>query len=87
MAINDTDPEAQRIQDELIRAMPTWRRLEIMASLNETSRQLALEGLRELYPEATGVELKRLLADLQLGQELAEEVYGQRPVFTLTDQD
>jgi len=87
MALSDTDPEAQRIQDELIRAMPAWRKLEIMDDLYLTARHLALEGLRELYPEATEVELKRLLADLLLGPELAEKAYGPKPTMSPTSED
>ena len=79
IAISDTDPEAQRIQDELIRTMPAWRTLELMDDLYQMARHLALEGLRELYPMATEAELKRLSADLQLGPELAQKVYGPTP--------
>jgi hypothetical protein len=44
--------------------------------LNQSARALALCGLRRRYPHATPVELRRHLADLVLGAELAARVYG-----------
>jgi hypothetical protein len=78
--LTDTHPEAEKVLIELLREVPTWRKLEMMAQLNATARHLAFEGLREQYPEATEAELKRRLADLLLGPELAEKAYG--PIAT-----
>lgn len=39
-------------------------------------RTLALSGLRARHPEATPQELRRRLADLLLGPDLAAQVYG-----------
>ena len=50
--------------------------MEMLGSLNNTANQLALEGLRERYPLATESELYKHLADLLLGQDLAQKVYG-----------
>jgi len=41
-----------------------------------TVKQLALAGLRARYPNSSESELKRQLADLFLGAELAAKVYG-----------
>jgi hypothetical protein len=65
---------------ELMRKAPPWRKLELVAQLNETVRLLALSGLRQQYPDATPEELQRLLADLLLGPELAERAYGPHKV-------
>ena len=75
----DTRPDAERVQIELLRQAPAWRKLHMVAQMNSTLRTLALCGLRERYPHATPDELRRRLADLWLGPELAEKVYGLPP--------
>ncbi|MEJ5198196.1 MAG: hypothetical protein WHX53_04670 [Anaerolineae bacterium] len=75
----DTSPEAERILIELLRRAPVARKLEMLGQLNATARQLALQGLRARHPEATEAELRRHLADLVLGRELAARVYGPWP--------
>ena len=72
----DTRPEAERVQIELLRQAPAWRKLEMVGQLNQTVRTLALSGLRQRHPEATPQELRRRLADLTLGPALAAQVYG-----------
>ena len=49
------------------------------AQMNSTLRTLALSGLRQRYPHATPDELRRRLADLWLGPELAARVHGPPP--------
>jgi hypothetical protein len=73
---SDTLPETERALFAMLRNMPPWRKLEMVAQLNQTVRALALSGLRERYPQANDAELRRRLADLVLGAELAEKVYG-----------
>lgn len=72
----DTRPEAERVQIELLRQAPAWRKLEMVGQMNQTVRTLALSGLRQRYPQATPQELRRRLADLLLGPMLAARVYG-----------
>lgn len=72
----DTSAKAERIQIELLRRAPAWRKIQMVAQLNETVRTLALSGLRQRHPEASPQALRRLLADLILGESLAEKVYG-----------
>ncbi|MBV9468921.1 MAG: hypothetical protein JO316_13125 [Abitibacteriaceae bacterium] len=73
---NDTPFEVEAMQLEMIRQTPVWRRLEIVAELNESVKKMALAGLRSRHPNASPTELRRRLADLYLGPELAERVYG-----------
>ena len=75
----DTRPDAERVQIELLRKAPAWRKLHMVAQMNRTLRTLALCGLRERYPHAMPDELRRRLADLWLGPALAEKVYGPPP--------
>ena len=64
------------MQIELLRQAPAWRKLEMVGQLNQTVRTLALSGLRQRHPEATPQELRRRLADLLRGPNLAAQVYG-----------
>lgn len=75
----DTDPEAERVQIEIFRNMPAWRKMQLVEDANQTARQLALAGLRQRHPEAGPEELRRRLMGLFLGEELATEVYGPLP--------
>jgi len=72
----DTRPEVEAVLIGLLRQAPPWRKLHMVGQLNQTVRTLALSGLRQRYPEATPQELRRRLADLLLGPDLATQVYG-----------
>jgi len=72
----DTRPEAEAVLIRLLRHAPPWRKLHMVSQLNQTVRTLALAGLRQRYPEATPQELRRRLADLLLGPDLARRAYG-----------
>ena len=74
---SDTQPEIEALQLDLLRQTPAWKKLAILAQLNETGRMLALSGLRQRHPQASQAELHRRLAGLLLGEELATTVYGE----------
>jgi hypothetical protein len=74
----DTNAKAEHIQIKLLRRTPAWRKIQMVAHLKETVRTLALSSLRQRHPGASPQELRRLLADLILGESLAEKVYGRR---------
>lgn len=73
----DTDPKMEALQVRLLREAPAWRKLEMMAQLNASARLLALSGLRQRFPRAVESELRRRLASLLLGEELARKIYGE----------
>lgn len=73
---SDTHPEMEALQVKLLREAPSWRKMEMLVSLNASTRELALAGLRRRYPEAAPAELRRRLADILLGEDLAGKVYG-----------
>lgn len=75
----DTSPEAEAILFKFWRETSARRKLEMMERLNHSARQLALVGLRRRFPNASVEELHRRLADMILGEELAQEVYGSIP--------
>lgn len=72
----DTSPASEQIEIALLRDMPAWRKLQLTAAMNRMVRTLALRGLRRRFPRASEAELRRRLADLQLGPDLALRVYG-----------
>jgi len=74
--LSDTTPEAEQVLIQLLRQAPPWRKLEMVGQLNKTVRTLMWSGLRERHPHASDVVLRRHLADLWLGSELAARVYG-----------
>ena len=74
--LSDTHPDIERLHLALMRNAPSWRKAEMVGQMFETMKQLALSGLRQRYPLADETELRRRLADLLLGPELACKVYG-----------
>ncbi len=60
----------------LLRQASPWRKLEMVDQLNQSVMLLAMAGLRQRYPHDNEECLRRRLADLLLGEELALKVYG-----------
>jgi hypothetical protein len=77
--LTDTPPEVERVYLQIIRSMSEEQRFKLIEDLMMTSRRLALAGLRERFPNASESELRRRLATLLLGPELAAKVYGPEP--------
>jgi hypothetical protein len=73
----DTHPKMEALQIELWRQASPTRKMNMLAQLNSSARMLALTGLRMQYPQASEAELRRKLADLLLGEELARKAYGE----------
>lgn len=73
---SDTHPKMEALQIQLLRQATPTRKMEMRAQLNASARTLALMGLRSRYPQAVEAELRRRLAGLLLGEELARKVYG-----------
>jgi len=77
--LTDSSGDAERVQIQILRSMPSWRKFQLWNDLNMAMRQVALAGLRERFPSATPQELRRRLATILLGPELAAQVYGPEP--------
>lgn len=75
----DTSPDVEAKLLELLRAAPGWRTLEMVGQLNRTVRTAALSGLQSRFPEADEEDLRRRLAALLYGRELATAAYGPLP--------
>ena len=77
--LTDTHPDVERVQIQILRAMPSWKKFELINEMIVTSRKLVQAGLRDRFPAAGEEELRRRLATVLLGPELAEQVYGPEP--------
>jgi len=77
--LTDTSPAAERLQIELMRQAPAWRKAYLVGQMTESIRLLTFTGLRRRHPQATPDQLRRMLAELWLGPELAARVYGPLP--------
>ncbi len=73
---SDTPPEIQELHMSLIQSLPAWRKLEMVCQLRQAVLELAMAGIRSRYPDDSPEVCRRRLADLVLGAELAEKVYG-----------
>ena len=77
--ITDTRPEAEAVLYSLLRKATPARKLELVGQMNQMVKSLMLSGLRSRYPDESPGKLRRRLADLVLGPELADAAYG--PLF------
>jgi hypothetical protein len=73
---SDTHTKMEALQIQLWRQASPTRKMNMLAQLNAAARLLALTGLRSRHPQAGEAELRRRLADLLLGEELARKAYG-----------
>ena len=79
MPPSDTHPAAENVQIEILRSMPAADRFRVLNDLIVTGRTLSLAGLQARFPKASPEELRRRLATLLLGSQLASTVYGPEP--------
>ena len=76
---SDTHPTAESVQIEILRSMPASERFRLLNDLILTGRSLSMACLRDRFPQAGPQELRRRLATLLLGPDLATTVYGPEP--------
>jgi hypothetical protein len=79
MRKQDTNPKIEKVLIGMIRDIPPWKKCQQVSLMTQACRQLALAGLRDRYPHTSEEELRRKLAVLWLGKELAAKVYGWDP--------
>jgi cystathionine beta-lyase/cystathionine gamma-synthase len=77
--LTDTRKEITALQYRLLRQASPARKLAMLGEMNQTVKTLMYSGLRSRYPTDSAEKLHRRLADLILGPELAQRVYG--PLF------
>jgi cystathionine beta-lyase/cystathionine gamma-synthase len=74
--LSDTRPEITALQYRMLRQASPARKLAMLGEMNLTVKTLMYSGLRSRYPSESAEKLRRRLADLILGAELAHRVYG-----------
>ncbi len=74
---SDTHSKMEALLIELWQQASPTRKMNMLAQLNASARILVMTGLRSQYPQASEAELRRKLADILLGKELAQKVYGE----------
>ena len=72
----DTTRTVEQAQLEVFRAMPAWKKLQLVADACETNRALMLAGLRSRNPSSSEGELHRMLMSLLWGEAQATEIWG-----------
>ena len=70
----DTDPEADRVQIELLRAATPERRAELALGLSAQAISLARRARAEQSPGATDRDIGLRFVELSYGRELAAEL-------------
>ncbi|MGC8825666.1 MAG: hypothetical protein ACP5TV_01525 [Anaerolineae bacterium] len=71
---SDTHPKMEALHIQLLRQASPTRKMEMLAQLYASARLLAFTGLRARYPQADEAELRRKLAALLVGEELAHKI-------------
>jgi len=70
----DTSPEMERVQIELIRKASPAKIFGLVRSMSQTMIQASRENIRRLHPDASKEELTLILVELYYGKELANLV-------------
>ncbi len=77
--MTDTSPAADARYHELLRSLPPERRLDAAMKLSRAVREMALAGIRELFPKATEQELRVRLTVRLYGRDVASRLFGSVP--------
>jgi len=72
--LTDTDPEAGRVQMELLRRASPARRLHLALSLSRSVLTLSREGIARRRPHASPEQVGLEFVRLHYGRDLADEV-------------
>jgi len=73
----DTSPEMERVQIELIRKASPAKIFGLVRSMSETMMQASRRNIRKLHPDASEEELTLIFVELYYGKELANLVRSQ----------
>ena len=70
----DTSPEIERVQIELLRKMSPAKKFNLVRSMTRTMIQASRTNIQSLHPDADESELRLLFIELCYGKELADRV-------------
>ena len=72
------DPRTEWLRVKIYRGMTPQKRLDIVCSLNQTMRELAMGNIRHAHPDWTQAEVRRELRRRMLSPELFAKVEQSR---------
>ena len=70
----DTSPEVERVQIELLRRAGKARRLQLGLKLSGEALEMAQRAIRRGHPELSELEAKLLFVEVTYGKDLADRV-------------
>ena len=70
----DTNPEVERLQIELLRKAGMARRLQLGLELSGEALEMAQRGIRRANPDASELEVKLIFVEVTYGKDLADRV-------------
>ena len=73
----DTSPEMERVQIELIRKASPAKLFGLVRSMSQIMMQASRENIRRLHPDANKEELTLIFVELYYGKKLADLVRTQ----------
>ena len=73
----DTSPEMERIQIELIRKASTAKIFGLVRSMSQTMIQASIRNIRKLHPGASEDEITLIFVELYYGEKAANLVRSQ----------
>jgi len=76
---DDPHPEAEAVYVRLLSQAPAWKKMDIVNQLYLTAVSMGRAGIRRRHPNADEEEIRKRLARMFLGDELARKVYGPVP--------
>ena len=74
----DTSPESEKVLIDILRSMSPAKKGDLIFSALKMGRDLAIAGLRYRFPDATDEQIRLLYAKERLGDELFNQVYGDK---------
>lgn len=77
----DTSPDAHAVQHDIYGRMGGAGRVATAFRLSAAARAMTLAGIQSRHPEYTDDEVRRALARLTLGDDLARRVWPGQPLI------
>lgn len=74
--MTDTSSQAEAVRLRVLGGMSPARRFSMATGWSASVRDLIRGSLRKQFPDASDKQLRRLLAERMLGQDLAVKAYG-----------
>lgn len=73
----DTSPEMERVQIELIRKATPAKLFGLVRSMSQTMIEASIRNIRKLHPDASQEEITLIFVELYYGKKVADLVRSQ----------